>query len=149
MNWLILRSATGSPRLTRRTTMATSSLAPGTEAIGTSDSSIEKATRQVPGKRRAGWIGLGFVVPALALIGWEAASRLGWLDKSIASSPGEILVEIDRLVTTGQIWVHLWATFVRVFNGFALGAVVAIVLGALTGISPIIYRLLNPTIHAI
>jgi sulfonate transport system permease protein len=129
--------------------MATSSLAPRTEAIGISESSIEKATRPDPGKRRARWIGLGFVVPALALIGWETASRLGWLDKSIASSPGEILVEIDRLVTTGQIWVHLGATFVRVFNGFALGAVVAIVLGVLTGISPIIYRLLNPTIHAI
>lgn len=129
--------------------MATSSLAPRTEAIDISDSTIERATRKDSGKRRARWIGLGFVVPALALIGWEAASRLGWLDKSIASSPGEILVEIDRLVTTGQIWVHLWATFVRVLNGFALGAVVAIVLGALTGISPIIYRLLNPTIHAI
>jgi len=149
MNWLILRSATGSPLLTSVTTMATSSLAPRTEAIDISESSIARATGKDLGKRRARSIGLGFVVPAVALIGWEAASRLGWLDKSIASSPGEILVEIDRLVVTGQIWVHLWATFVRVFNGFALGAVVAIVLGALTGTSPIIYRLLNPTIHAI
>jgi sulfonate transport system permease protein len=89
------------------------------------------------------------VVPVVALTGWEAASRLGWLDRSIASSPTEILAEINRLLWTGQIWLHLWATFVRVFSAFGLGSAVAIIVGVITGISPIGYRLLNPTIHAI
>ena len=95
------------------------------------------------------WNPLGFVVPGLALILWETAARMGWLDRTITSSPSEILTELGRLAVTGQIWVHLWATFVRVFSGFALGGGVALALGAVTGTTPIVYRLLNPTINAI
>ena len=129
--------------------MAISSLAPRTEAVDVSRSGIESETRKVPENRRARWSAIGLVVPGVALIAWEAASRLGWLDRTVASSPGEILVEIGRLLTTGQIWVHLYATFIRVFSGFALGSAIAVILGVLTGISPILYRMLNPSIQAI
>ena len=129
--------------------MAISSLAPRTEAVDVARPGIEKETRKAPAKRHVRLSVLGLVVPAVAVIGWEAASRLGWLDRTIASSPGEILVEIGHLLTTGQIWVHLWATFVRVFNGFVLGGAIAVIVGALTGISPILYQLLNPSIQAI
>ena len=126
--------------------MATSSLLPRAEPVDVLESG---ARNTAPLKLRREWSVLGIVVPAVALIGWEVASRLGWIDRTIASSPSEVLAEINRLVWTGQIWLHLWATFVRVFSGFGLGGMVAIVLGAVTGISPIAYRLLNPTIHAI
>ena len=129
--------------------MAISSLAPRTEAVDVSRSGIERETRKAPSKRRVRLSVLGLLVPAMAVIGWEAASRLGWLDRTIASSPSEIVVEIGHLLTTGQIWVHLWATLVRVFSGFALGGATAGIVGALTGISPILYRLLNPSIQAI
>jgi sulfonate transport system permease protein len=135
--------------------MATSSLlsarggaSSGAEPVSASRS-FERDGSRVPLKRRWRWSLLGFVVPVLALIVWEFTSRLGWLDRTITSSPAEILAEIGRLLSTGQIWIHLWATFVRVFSGFGLGSVVALILGVLTGISPITYRLLNPTIHAI
>ncbi len=92
---------------------------------------------------------VGLIVPLSVLVGWEIATRLGWLDRTIASSPGAILGEIWTLLATGQIWVHLWATFVRVFSGFALGSLAALALGVISGIVPIVFRLLNPTIQAI
>ncbi len=128
--------------------MAPSSLARA-EPAAVSEPGIERETPRTSLKTRRRWSALGVVVPVVALVFWELASRFGWLDRTISSSPAEIFAEINRLVWTGQIWVHLWATFVRVCSGFGLGSVVAIILGILTGISPIAYRLLNPTIHAI
>jgi sulfonate transport system permease protein len=127
--------------------MTTSSLLRRAEPVQISESAPRINT--APVKVRRQWSVLGIVVPAVALAIWEVASRLGWLDRTIASSPTEILTEIGRLLWTGQIWLHLWATFTRVFSGFGLGCAVAVVLGALTGTSPIAYRLLNPSIHAI
>jgi sulfonate transport system permease protein len=128
--------------------MAPSSLARA-EPAAVSEPGIERDTFRMSLKTRRPWSALGVVVPLVALVFWELASRFGWLDRTISSSPAEIFAEINRLVWTGQIWVHLCATFVRVCSGFGLGSVVAIILGILTGISPIAYRLLNPTIHAI
>ena len=99
--------------------------------------------------RRGRMSPVGLIVPLSALVIWEIAARFGWLDRTIASSPIAILGEIWTLLATGQIWVHLWATFLRVFSGFAFGSLVALTLGVISGIIPIIYRLLNPTIQAI
>ena len=129
--------------------MATSSLLPSAEPVNVTESRIERDALRAPVRRRQRWSALGVVIPAVALIGWEVASRLGWLDRTITSSPSEILSEINRLLWSGQIWLHLWATFGRVLSGFGLGSSVAIILGVVTGISPVAYRLLNPTIHAI
>ena len=129
--------------------MAISSLAPRTEAVDASRPGIEREAGKATVKRHVRLSVLGLVVPATAVIGWEAASHLGWLDRTIASSPSEVVVEIGHLLSTGQIWVHLWATFVRVFSGFALGGAIAGIVGALAGMSPILYRLLNPSIQAI
>jgi sulfonate transport system permease protein len=127
--------------------MATSSLLPNADPINVAESAVERKT--VPSKRPRRWSVLGLVVPTAALIVWEAAARAGWLDRTITSSPTEIGSEISRLLWTGQIWIHLWATFVRVFSGFGLGSALAIIAGVATGISSIAYKLLNPTIHAI
>jgi sulfonate transport system permease protein len=128
--------------------MATSFL-PAAEPVGLKVSEAGRAQVPKPVKSRRRWGLLGFVVPAIALIVWEIASRLGWLDRTITSSPSEILAEVSRLLWSGQIWVHLWATFIRVFSGFGLGSAVAILFGIVTGTSSIAYRLFNPTIQAI
>jgi sulfonate transport system permease protein len=129
--------------------MAISSLLPVAEPVDVSQPKANRDRARTPVKWRRRWSLLGFVVPAIALIAWEVASRLGWLDRTVTSSPSEILAEVNRLLWSGQIWLHLWATFVRVFSGFGLGCAVAILFGVVTGISSVAYRLLNPTIQAI
>ncbi len=125
-----------------------SGLAPSVQSIDPLRSEIGEAPMPQMARRRK-LNPLGLIVPLSALGLWEIGSRFGLLDRTITSSPSEILSEIWALATTGQIWVHLWATFVRVFAGFALGSVVALMLGAISGIIPIVYRLLNPTVQAI
>jgi sulfonate transport system permease protein len=123
-------------------------LASGGEPIDLPRSEIGTVAKQWPPH---GWrmSPVGLIVPLSALIIWEIAARLSWLDRTITSSPTAILGEIWTLLVTGQIWLHLWATFVRVFSGFAWGSLVALTLGVISGIVPIVYRLLNQTIQAV
>jgi sulfonate transport system permease protein len=100
-------------------------------------------------RRICGEAAIGLILPLIVLIGWETGTRLGWLDRTLTSSPFDILREIGRLLITGAIWEHLGATFVRVSGGSALGCSVAFALGVLTGTIPFAHRLINPTINAI
>jgi sulfonate transport system ATP-binding protein len=115
----------GSRPPTEGSSMATSSLLPRAEPVNVTESRIERDALRAPVRRRQRWSALGVLFPAVALIGWEVASRLGWLDRTITSSPSEILSEMNRLLWSGQIWLHLWATFGRVLSGFGLGSSVA------------------------
>jgi sulfonate transport system permease protein len=92
---------------------------------------------------------IGLIIPLIMLLAWETGTRLGWLDRTLTSSPSDILGEFARLLITGAMWEHLGATFVRVLSGFALGCTVAFALGVVTGTIPFAYRLTNPTINAI
>jgi len=110
---------------------------------------VEASPKERLNHRSAKFSPLGLILPLSLLVMWEVAARSGWLDRTVSSSPTEILAEIWTLLKTGQLWVHLWATFLRVFSGFFLGTVVALVLGVASGIFRIVYRLLNPAVQAI
>jgi sulfonate transport system permease protein len=110
---------------------------------------VEESPRERLLSRSRKFSPVGLVVPLSTLVLWEVAARFGWLDRTVSSSPTEVLAEIWTLLKTGQLWVHLWATFLRVFSGFFLASVVAFILGVSSGIVPIVYRLLNPAIQAI
>jgi sulfonate transport system permease protein len=123
-------------------------LAPRLETIGFARSEIAEPSRQ---RFPRGWATrpVGLIVLFSVLILWEVATHFGWLDRTLASSPSAILGDLWVLLATGQIWIHLWATFVRVLSGFVLGSLVALLVGIVSGIIPIVYRLLNPSIQAI
>src|ERR1700741_2991869 len=101
--------------------MATPSLLPTAEPVNATESRVERDALRAPVRRRRRWSALGVGVPSVALIGWELASLLDWVDRTITSPPSEILSEMNRLLWSGQIWLHLWAPFGRVFSGFGLG----------------------------
>ncbi len=56
---------------------------------------------------------------------------------------------IRDLAANGELWGHLGATLARVAAGFAVGAAAATVLGVLTGASPSLRALLDPTLQAL
>ncbi|SDT97227.1 sulfonate transport system permease protein [Verrucomicrobium sp. GAS474] len=107
----------------------------------------EERARVVRPPREERWRGL--VVPALLLLGWEAAARSRLLDPSLFPSPEAVWAEGARLAASGELRDHLAATFSRVLSGFALGAAAATLLGSLAGFSRSLRAFLDPTLQAV
>ena len=87
--------------------------------------------------------------PLLLLAIWEIAGRSGWLDQRFFPVPSSIIRELVELARSGELLVHLGWTLQRVAIGFCLGAVPAIVLGLVMGLSPTLTAIFRPIIAAI
>ncbi|WP_407666617.1 ABC transporter permease [Microvirga roseola] len=102
-------------------------------------------------KRRAfdGRVLLGFLLPIVIALLWEAAVVFGLAEGRLVPPPSRILGTLWALAETGELWTHVWATLWRILVGFVLGAVAGIVFGALSGSSQTVRRILDPTLQAL
>jgi len=100
--------------------------------------------------RRWGTGGIvGFMLPfALALV-WEASVRLGFSNGRLMPPPSRIGATLWDLAQTGELASHAGATLWRVAAGFGLGAAAGTVLGAVSGASPVMRRIMDPTLQAL
>jgi sulfonate transport system permease protein len=92
---------------------------------------------------------LGFALPTLLLLLWEAAGRFAWVGANLLPPPSAVWDALSALAATGELWAHVQATFLRIAVGFFVGAAAATVAGALTGYSVTAHRLLDPTLQAL
>lgn len=90
-----------------------------------------------------------FIFPAALLSLWEVLSRTGDLDARFFPPPSEIGQVFWRLLNAGELQSHIGASFYRIIVGFILGAVPAVSLGMLMGLSPRLRVLLLPTMSAL
>src|SRR5258708_37989145 len=87
---------------------------------------------------------LGLVVPALLLALWQLVSASEWVAPNLLPAPLSVINVLVRLARTGDLAFHVEATLARVAVGFALGAAAGTLLGAPTGHSARVRRLLDP-----
>ncbi|HXW28276.1 MAG TPA: ABC transporter permease, partial [Xanthobacteraceae bacterium] len=92
---------------------------------------------------------LGLLLPAALAFGWELLVRLGWSDGRLVPPPSRIAATLMALAQTGELFHHAAATLLRVFAGFALGVLAGTVIGALTGVSSLARRLMDPTLQGL
>jgi sulfonate transport system permease protein len=92
---------------------------------------------------------LGLILPLLLIGIWELICRIGWVGENLLPSPGRVAGTIDQLAATGDLWVHLSATGYRMAAGFGLGVLAGTVAGALTGASPLLRAIIDPTIQGL
>ncbi|SRR5579871_4981562 len=78
---------------------------------------------------------LPLLVPALILVVWQVLSDKGFFRTSILPSPLVIAQTLQSLLASGELLGHLRTSLVRVFEGFAVGAILGTVLGTLMGLS--------------
>jgi sulfonate transport system permease protein len=90
----------------------------------------------------------GAVLPVSALLALELASRLGWVPAHLLPPPSEVLNTLGWLFGQGLAG-HLGASVLRVFAGFAVGALLALAIGSLVGLSPRSERYLDPSFQAL
>lgn len=93
--------------------------------------------------------GLGLVLPAILLVAWETLCRTGIAAPNLLPAPSAVLGLLWALIASGEIWGHASVTLFRVFAGFGLGALVATLLGALTGYSTTYRRLFDPLLQGL
>lgn len=99
-------------------------------------------------RRAARLLGTGWILPAAALAVWEGAVRAGWVSAHLLPAPTEIVQTLIAFGAQGLAG-HVLASSARVAAGFALGAVLAIAIGALVGLSRRAEGLLDPSFQAL
>ncbi len=91
----------------------------------------------------------GWIIPIILIVVWEILSRIGVFPPNLLPAPSAILETLWQLTRSGEIFPHIGITLYRVALGFLLGSVVATILGALTGYSPLLHGLLDPLIQSL
>jgi sulfonate transport system permease protein len=107
--------------------------------------------RPAVARRRSRWTRpvLGLVLPVGVALLWELAVRFGLASGRLVPPPSVIWETFLELAGTGDLQRHAFATTTRVLTGFGIGVVAGTLLGAVTGYSTLIMRLLDPTLQAL
>ncbi len=92
---------------------------------------------------------LGLLLPVLLAAAWEFIVRMGWASGRLAPPPSVIFAEFVELARTGDLQSNTLVTLARVAAGFALGVTTATIIGAAAGYSPMVRRLLDPSLQAL
>lgn len=100
-------------------------------------------------KSRSNSIWLGLLLPLFAALLWEASVQTGFMVGRLMPPPSRIINTLWNLWQSGELTTHVIATTLRVFAGFALGAVIGTLFGALTGYLMLMRRLLDPSLQAL
>jgi sulfonate transport system permease protein len=117
----------------------------------TVDAEVRRAPAPASGKA---WVrltrpALGLLLPVAAAIVWEFVVRMGWASGRLAPPPSVIFATFVDLARTGELQRNTLVTLARVAAGFGIGVAAATVLGAAAGYSPLVRRLLDPTLQAL
>lgn len=92
---------------------------------------------------------LGLFLPVALAIVWEGVVRLGFASGRLMPPPSRLFETLWRLAASGDLWVHMQVTLIRVALGFGLGTVAGTLIGALAGYSGLSRQLLDPTLQGL
>jgi sulfonate transport system permease protein len=83
---------------------------------------------------------LPLLVPVLILAVWQAMNGRWLVRPSLLPAPLAIAGAFRDLSASGELWTDLGASLLRVFEGFALGSGLGVVLGLGMGLFPLLNR---------
>jgi sulfonate transport system permease protein len=92
---------------------------------------------------------LGLALPVGLAVAWEFIVRMGWASGRLAPPPSVIFATFVDLARTGELQRHTLVTLGRVAAGFGIGVAAATVIGAAAGYSPLVRRLIDPSIQGL
>jgi sulfonate transport system permease protein len=101
------------------------------------------------GRRRARWILAGLIVPAILLVLWQLTTTLGIFSVVQLPPPGMVFQAGLDLLQRGLLVQYVAISTQRVVLGFAIGASLGLLLGAVTGMARSWDAVLGPTLGAI
>jgi NitT/TauT family transport system permease protein len=86
--------------------------------------------------------------PVMLLLLWEISVHAGVLDARFFPAPSTVLETLLALIRDGSLWANTWASLQRLFWGFLLGGVPALVLGIAMGLNRPLRALVDPLVAA-
>jgi sulfonate transport system permease protein len=92
---------------------------------------------------------LSLVVPLALGAAWEIVVRLGLASGRLLPPPSVIFSTLADLAAAGELQRHAAATLVRVGAGFGLGVAFGTIIGAVTGYSALLHRLIDPSLQGL
>ena len=90
-----------------------------------------------------------WIVPLLAIAGWELASRSGWLSSRILPEPFAVAGAAWNLLKSGELVHDVAISAGRALGGLAIGGGLGLVLGLLTGTFKTAETLLDTTLQMV
>ena len=91
---------------------------------------------------------ISIATPIVLLGIWELAARTHAIDTRFFSSPSRILTVFMQMAEDGSLFVHTWASLVRVMVGFFIGTATGLVLGLAMGLFPTVSAMFKPLVDA-
>ncbi|TDT65249.1 ABC transporter permease [Frigoribacterium sp. PhB116] len=98
---------------------------------------------------RRGLALLGAILPAAVLLAWVLATEVVDVPSNNLPSPSDVWLAAVQLAQAGLLGQYVAISVQRVLIGFAIGAGIGIVLGAVVGLSRVGEALLAPSIAAV
>ena len=93
--------------------------------------------------------GIGWVLPALVIVGWEAASRAGIMPANVLPAPSAVAEAFWRLTLSGELIENIGVSTARALAGFAVGGSIGFALGLANGLSALSRGLTDTTLQMI
>ncbi|MER6873747.1 ABC transporter permease, partial [Amycolatopsis sp. NPDC000673] len=119
-----------------------------TEFSVTSTAGLVVPDAPAPRTRRRGLrLALRVVGPLVLLLAWITGSATGVLSPTLLASPGQVLAAVGELWTSGQLGDALEVSLARAGAGLAIGVLVGLSLGVLTGFSRLGEELLDSSVQ--
>ena len=84
--------------------------------------------------------------PIILLLLWEASVHGGILDPRFFPAPSKIFETLLVLIKDGSLWTNTWASLQRLFWGFLLGGIPALILGIAMGLNRPLRALIDPLV---
>jgi ABC-type nitrate/sulfonate/bicarbonate transport system permease component len=89
---------------------------------------------------------LAVATPLLLLAFWELLARTNAIDTRFFPAPSRIFARMLDLMATGQLLDHILASLQRLFIGFWVGLVPALILGVVMGLSRPVRAAISPLV---
>jgi ABC-type nitrate/sulfonate/bicarbonate transport system permease component len=114
---------------------------------------------QAEGRREVAFRGGGFlpkpksihswIAFALVIALWQVAISRRWLDPVFLPSPVAICQALYELARSGDLWVHLSTSLMRIGSGWVIGTGLGLVVGIAMGLSSVTRAVGMPMVSAI
>jgi sulfonate transport system permease protein len=101
-----------------------------------------------PGGRHGGpWI--GWILPVVIIVAWQASASLGWTADTVMPSPTAVGAAAWRLTLSGELPQNLVVSALRALAGLVVGGGVGLALGLLNGLSRLSFSVTDTSVQMV
>lgn len=92
---------------------------------------------------------LGWLLPALIILAWEALARSGFISPNVLPAPSAVLAAFWRLLVSGELVRNIGVSTWRALAGFLIGGSIGFALGLANGLSRLSRDVTDTTLQMI